>query len=276
MNLVLSTCLFETNCLPDLFPLLREAGFSQLEVMDRRDFGTNATVLNDLIQKSRVCDIEIPNWHLLTESPFRETDDTRKAAINRVKQSMDKGSQFGAKNHVLHWHHRFEDRSFDDLWRDIVDEWANHAESLGIRLLMETVPDKPSNERYVSSSQIADFVRRYPPEVLSMCVDVNHSNLREKLTDVVHVVNDRLVSLHVSDNDGHSEKHWLPGQGVIDFPSLFNSLEAVNFDGMIVLEVSAWCEEPCILPELKRLYEFGKTLLETKSPHPKTPSLANS
>lgn len=274
MNLVLSTCPFETELLTDLLPLLQEAGFSQIEVIDNGKFDANIALLDNLLKGSRDHKIEIPNWHLIMESPFQGTCQDRKAAINRMKYSMDKGRRIGAKNCVLHWYHRFADRNYDALWREIVDEWTNYAGRLAIRLLMETVPDKPSNERYVSSSEIIDFVRNYPPEVLSVCVDVNHSNLQEKLTDVVHVVKDRLVSLHVSDNDGHSEKHWLPGQGVIDFPLLFESLASVKFDGMIVLEVDRWCEQPHVLSEIRRLYEFGMSLLETGKPHHRTPSLA--
>ena len=61
MNLVLSTCLFETNSLPELFPILREAGFNQLEVMDRGDSDPKMAVLNEIAAESRANDIEIPN-----------------------------------------------------------------------------------------------------------------------------------------------------------------------------------------------------------------------
>jgi len=91
----------------------------------------------------------------------------------------------------------------DLLWREIVDEWALEAEKLGVCLLMETVPHKTSNERYVPAWEIIDFVRTYPFNVMKICLDINHSNLNEKLTNVISVVNERLFSLHVPDNDGH-------------------------------------------------------------------------
>jgi len=274
MLLALSTGVFETVAaerLPKLLPLLHQAGFSYLEVGDKGAFDDK--ILGDLIKASKDCGIAMPNWHLIEHSPFQETAQACRKAINYMKHSMDQGHRIGATNHVLHWYHRFVDRRYDALWREIIDEWADYAKRLGIRLLMETVPDKPSNQRYVPSSEIIDFVRSYPPEVLSVCVDVNHSNLQEELADVVHLVRDRLVSLHVSDNDGHSEQHWLPGQGVIDFPSLFKSLDSIQFDGMCVLEVGKWCKQPHELSELRRLYEFGMSLLATRKPCPATPVL---
>jgi hypothetical protein len=77
----------------------------------------------------------------------------------------------------------------------------------------------------------------------------------------------------VSDNDGHSEKHWLPGQGVIDYPLLFQSLEAAQFDGLFVLEVKTWCEDPHVPSEIQWLHGFGRRLLDTGRPPstPKTP-----
>jgi sugar phosphate isomerase/epimerase len=259
-----------------IFPVLRKAGFSHLEVMDRGDVDPKHSVLEDIVAESQANDIKIPNWHLVMESPFKKNGETREATISHIKNSMDKGKIIGAKNHILHWHQRFKGQEYDTLWKNFIDDLVHHAEHLGIRLLMETVPDKPKNERYVSTSEIAEFVRNYPPEVLSVCVDVNHSNLKEYLPDVVHGVKDRLVSIHVSDNDGKAEKHWLPGQGVIDFYKLFECLDSIEFNGLIVLEVVPWCETPQKLSAVKRLYEFGKTLIDTKRPHPETPILANT
>jgi len=266
MLLTLSTGVFGTEPLLGLIPRIQEAGFRRLEVVDRGEYCGHEEVLDDLTRRARDCEIELPNWHLIQESPFRETKQVSRATVDAMKRSMDRGSRIGARNHVLHWYHRFLDTGYDALWREIVDEWVEHAARLGVRLLMETVPDKPSNERYVPSAEIIEFVSGYPADVLSVCVDVNHSNLQESLPDVVHTVRERLVSLHISDNDGHAEKHWLPGQGVIDYPSLFEGLESVGFGGFFVLEVGQWCKEPHRLSEIKRLHELGVSLLETKRP----------
>ena len=273
MNIVLSTSLFTAQRLPGLFPGLRQSGFDKLEVKDRKEFDMIPGLWNDILQASKEYDIEIPNWHLLMKSPFQNTTAGRKAVINRMKHSMDKGAQLGAKNHVLHWFQRFRDPACQILWSQIIDEWVEHASRSGIRLLLETIPDQPSNERYVPVSEIVEFVKQYPPEVLSCCLDVNHSNLREALPDVVFIIQERLVSLHISDNDGKKEKHWLPGQGIIDFPVLFQALWRIKFKGMAVLEPYKWCEDVHTLPRLQQLYQFGETLIKTGSPHPETPSV---
>lgn len=279
MKLTLSTGLFDhikIDKLPNLLPLLHEAGFRYLEAVDRVEFDNNGNILDELRVRAKDHGIEIPNWHLTQYSPFQGNKAINKAAMDCMKRSIEKGVRVGAKNHVLHWFHRFSDKDYDAMWRDIVDEWTDCAKSQGARLLMETVPDKPSNQRYVLSSEIMDFVKNYPPEVLSICIDINHSNLKEKLPYVIEELKDRLISLHISDNDGHSEQHWLPGQGVINFPVLFNSLEAIEFAGTLVWEVNKWCKKPEELSKLKQLYEFARNLLESKETHPGTPLLGKT
>ena len=274
IDLVLSTSFFEPDRLVRAVPTIREGGFGRLEVVDRPLFEDRPGVITDLARASRDVGVEIPNWHLVMVSPFQQTPAESRLAIDRVKRSMDRGYCLGARNHVVHWYQRFRDPRRNDLWRAVVDEWVASAAAMKVRLLMETPPDKPGNERYVPSTEVGDFVRDYPAEVLSFCIDVNHSNLKENLADVVHVLKDRLVTLHVSDNDGKSEKHWLPGQGVIDFPSLFQALTAIDFCGMAVLEVDPWCAQAETLPELKKLHDFCRWLLKNKTPHPATPAPA--
>jgi sugar phosphate isomerase/epimerase len=273
MLLALSTGLFDGEPVVDLIPVIRRAGFTRLELVDRGERRDGTRVLSDVLRRAQECGVGVPNWHLIQESPFGAPGHVRRDAVERTKESMEWGSKIRAKNHVLHWYHRYLDRRCDALWRAIVDEWAEYAGHLGVRLLLETVPDKPSNERYVPSAEIMEFACRYPGDVMGICVDVNHSNLQEALPDVVDTVRERLVSLHVSDNDGCAEKHWLPGQGVVDYPALFASLETVPHETLFVLEVGRWCARPHDPEAIARLHEFGRRLMDTGRPHPATPPL---
>ena len=42
--------------------------------------------------------------------------------------------------------------------------------------------------------------------------------------------------LHVHDNDGHGDRHWLPYTGVIDWDDFSNALEEIGFEGSLSLE----------------------------------------
>jgi hypothetical protein len=59
-----------------IFPVLRKAGFSHLEVVDRGDVDPKHSVLEDIVAESQANDIKIPNWHLVMESPFKKNGET--------------------------------------------------------------------------------------------------------------------------------------------------------------------------------------------------------
>ena len=48
---------------------------------------------------------------------------------------------------------------------------------------------------------------------------------------------DYLVGLHVSDRDETNERHWLPGEGIVDFMSVIAALEKIGYDGYFTYEV---------------------------------------
>lgn len=273
MQLTLSTGLLKSGFLPLLLPAVRQAGWKNIEITDEGLY--DEAIIKNIRKIASDLGLKIPNWHLTQTSPFNESCNLKREWIEDIELSIEKGAAIGAVNHVLHWHNRFNDRRNDCLWGDVVNGLVEYARRLNVRLLMETVPHKASNERYVPASEIIEFVVKYPPEQLSVCLDINHSNLQEHLDDVISLLEKRLISIHVSDNDGISEKHWLPGQGIINFPSLLKSLRESGFKGFFVIEVNPWQEAFFDRPAcmLKSLYDWSSRLMENGRPHPDTPEL---
>jgi sugar phosphate isomerase/epimerase len=67
-------------------------------------------------------------------------------------------------------------------------------------------------------------------------IDVNHL-LFDKPQDVIRAVGSKIKSLHISDYDFKGEKHWLPGEGSIDWQDVIKALEEVGYDGCFTYEV---------------------------------------
>ncbi len=72
---------------------------------------------------------------------------------------------------------------------------------------------------------------------LKIVLDVNHI-FKEPIKDFVETLGNRIATLHVSDCDGIDEKHWLPGEGIIDFPEFIAALEKINYKGVFMLETA--------------------------------------
>lgn len=71
---------------------------------------------------------------------------------------------------------------------------------------------------------------------LKICFDVNH------VTGFTHeefakTFADRIVTVHISDYDFDGEKHWLPGDGKIDWQHILRLFNDINYNGPFIYEV---------------------------------------
>ena len=53
----------------------------------------------------------------------------------------------------------------------------------------------------------------------------------------IHVLGENIASTHISDYDFKDERHWLPGEGQIDWQALLLALKEVGYDKMWLYEI---------------------------------------
>ena len=71
---------------------------------------------------------------------------------------------------------------------------------------------------------------------LRVCFDTNHL-LSEKIPDFIKSTGNKIITTHISDYDFVNERHWLPGEGYIDWQELLNALKAVGYKGPWLYEL---------------------------------------
>ncbi len=71
-----------------------------------------------------------------------------------------------------------------------------------------------------------------------ICVDVNHF-LQEKSEDGVSALGDLIKTTHISDHDYINERHWMPGEGKIDWNALIGAFEKIGYKGAFNYELTA-------------------------------------
>lgn len=71
---------------------------------------------------------------------------------------------------------------------------------------------------------------------LRVCFDTNHL-LAEDFVDFIKNVGDKIITTHISDYDFEDEKHWLPGEGDIDWRRLYNALVDAGYNGVWLYEL---------------------------------------
>ena len=108
---------------------------------------------------------------------------------------------------------------------------AEFAEERGAVICVENLPRTCLGR---DSSEILELISVHP--ALRVCFDTNHL-LKEPFVDFVRALRDQIVTLHVSDYDFVDEKHWLPGEGLVDWSLLYRTLGEIGYDGPWLYEL---------------------------------------
>ncbi|WFU06235.1 sugar phosphate isomerase/epimerase (plasmid) [Rhizobium sp. CB3171] len=119
----------------------------------------------------------------------------------------------------------------------VVDGFAKACEiagSAGLRVAIE-----PHPYRWVSSGQgMLRLIERTGASNLGLNFDPSHLFPAGDMPHyVVLALGDRIFNTHFSDNEGHTNAHWRPGRGKIDWKAIFAALQAIGYSGPITLEL---------------------------------------
>ena len=181
--------------------------------------------------------VELWSFHL----PFGPLDIadpdeyTHQYAVALQAEYIKRSGELGAKIAVIH-------PSFEPIPPEERAEWmttakaslvqlAEIAEAWGVTLAVEDLP------RTCLGNCSADMLELLSADPrLRVCFDTNHL-LDERNVGFVRALGDRIITLHVSDYDFRNERHWMPGEGKVDWVELVTALEEAGYDGPFLYEV---------------------------------------
>ena len=114
---------------------------------------------------------------------------------------------------------------------ETLDRLAEFATAHGATVCVENLP------RTCLGNRAAELQRLLSAnDKLRVCFDLNHS-LGEDNSAYLKLLGDRIVTLHVSDYDLVDERHWLPGEGKVNWPEMVRLLQEANYQGVWMYEV---------------------------------------
>lgn len=108
---------------------------------------------------------------------------------------------------------------------------ASYARTKGSVVCVENLPRTCLGQ---NSDEILELISG--EENLRACFDTNHL-LYQPTVDFIKSVGSEIETVHISDYDYVDEKHWLPGEGKIDWQKLYNTLTEVGYKGNWIYEV---------------------------------------
>lgn len=178
----------------------------------------------------------------------------RLAGVDLVRNRLEMAARLGGGSVIMHAGPALKPPgpsfSADSLRRSL-DELESIARDLGVRIAIE-------NGNW---PRIQGLLGSYAPDYLGLCYDSGHGNLGRGGLSELEALKDRLVSIHLHDNQGREDEHRLPFTGTVDWPRLAGILASSAYAKCVSLE-SNMGHEPASSEEdfLARAFTAGKRL----------------
>ncbi|MBQ8214162.1 MAG: sugar phosphate isomerase/epimerase [Clostridia bacterium] len=222
----------------ELFADYKRAGVDAIEI----SIGRKPEKELDYAEIKRLSDtygIELWSFHL-PFAPFSEFDLSRPDlcdhTVEYFKGLIDEGAKIGIKRFVVH-------PSGEPVWDDArqaqlecskrsLARLAEYAKGFGGVICVEDLPRSCIGR---NSDEMLELLSAH--EDLRSCFDTNHLLSLEKPHEYIRKIGNKIVTLHVSDYDFLDERHWLPGEGDIDWAALYEALCEVGYSGVWMYEL---------------------------------------
>lgn len=160
-----------------------------------------------------------------------------------LQANIDLARRIGAYGVVVHGGMHFSAAIAERMAaaRERLARAVDYAESSGVRLFFENLNREPdAAEVHYLGHNIAEcryFFDAIVSEHFGWAFTVNHANLEPEGIDgfIDEFGVGRIGEVRLADNTGEVEVHLTPGQGNIDFQSMFRRLEGSGYDGFYTM-----------------------------------------
>ena len=159
--------------------------------------------------------------------------DVRRAGVELVKNRMRMTARLGGEVIILHLSAEPQDGSARDVFwsqlRKSLDELESYSRDQLVRIALENLLD----DNYATLETV---FKQYSPDSIGMCYDSGHGQIVKGGLDFLERTQERLISLHLNDNDSKSDLHKLPFSGHVEWRRLTKLIASSGYDGPITLE----------------------------------------
>ncbi len=249
MEKAISTHLFLFEILDEpLADMIAEHGFFTLEIWGMRphveyDDPRAVECLSGLLieRDIRVASVHAPVYRSIEDalaghwlSLTNEDHDGRDQALLETEKVIRFARRLGAERVILHpgeagdpW-----DAVTRERFQGSLDRLMRTAEKEEIWLALENITSELS-----VTEHLMVMLDQYDPERVGVCLDLGHLNLNEEPVRAIKCCGPRLGTIHVHDNDGQWDAHFVPGRGNMDWVAIVSALREEGYGGPFIYEI---------------------------------------
>ncbi|MCI8601130.1 MAG: sugar phosphate isomerase/epimerase [Oscillospiraceae bacterium] len=238
-RLGLATC-FYPDSTPERWRTAAEAGFcdAEIDTLGRLGVEEICAMSEKIYQDLKAGGLAPTSFHLPFNNSWdisAEDDAVREKALTGLCALLQWMGSHNIPIAVLHPSYEpISDESRPARLRHAaasIKMLGEEGKKLGIRIAVEDLPRSCLGNCADELLFLTDYGRH-----AGICFDVNHL-LKESHKEFVEKVGPYIITTHLSDYDRLDEKHWLPGDGCIDWKQLKALLDAAGYQGRYLFEL---------------------------------------
>lgn len=236
--------------LPERLKLIKEAKFDATTIWWEDEVGTEKIKKEDMPKIVRDSGLVLENIHVPYEGCNNIWSDSYSSRKEALFKHLDWLSDCYKHNIPVMVMHITDGENLplpNKYGIESINKMVRRAEEVGVILAVENI----NRVDYI------DFVfNEIQSPNLGFCYDSSHDWMYSKnKVEILKKWDHLLVSTHLSDNDGIKDRHWLPGEGNIDWKKVCDNFPKVSYTGFMTLETVSRSHEEKPSEFLKNAYK---------------------
>ncbi len=155
-------------------------------------------------------------------------------AMDEIKRAIEVAEQAPFRflvQHIGNSNESDDDRKFEAALSSI-EHLRAFAKPLGVTLLLENIPNDIS-----TPERLMEMLRLLRYDDLGICFDTGHAHIMSTVHQAFGVLENRVRSTHVHDNQGIRDSHLWPGEGTIDWEQTMQQLRSAPHAPALLMEI---------------------------------------
>lgn len=223
------------------FKSLKNAGITNIEI-SRGWLEYDSLDFSEIKRLADKYGVNLWSFHLPFADPKNVdisslNEEIRKKTVNWWCKFIEIGAKMGVKIFVAH--PSSEPISEDpeirpkniEAAKKSLKELADYAAKFDAAIAVEDLPRTCLGRNAEEIQELISADNR-----LKVCLDTNHMLIDSNL-NLIEKLGDKIVTLHISDYDFIDERHWLPGEGKIEWQELYNAILKSGYKGVWMYEI---------------------------------------
>jgi len=213
------------------FELIKQAGFDNVFLWWGDEFTDNDVNKNELPEMARSFSLEVENVHAPIDKINSIWTDSinSEEVVKRYTNCILDCAQHNIPTVVIHLTSGDTPPIASEIGLNRLKYLVELAERKSINIALENLR-KPEYLQFVFSNIQSDR--------LGFCYDSGHENCYSQGMDLLGAYGDKLMALHLHDNDGQDDQHRIPGEGTINWDTIARKIQSTNYNGPMSLEVT--------------------------------------